>query len=184
MNKALEKKLIRPLEESHTKEQSHKAALWMELWASRSKMAARWARTWVWAGWWFFWEEEGVCGGWNKWRGATRGPRGRGARPGGVGASWTLVARCLLPLMCSQCQIFSIILETIILNFQGIWSTFIFGVFFNAWIIQKTDRKILFLLYSIWITKSKKRVQRVVFSKFIHLMLIKRNPLIRLIKSC
>ena len=26
----------------------------------------------------FFWEEEGVCGGWNKWRGATRGPRGRG----------------------------------------------------------------------------------------------------------
>ena len=25
----------------------------------------------------FFWEE-GVCGGWNKWRGATMGPRGRG----------------------------------------------------------------------------------------------------------
>ena len=31
--------------------------------------------------------------------------------------------------------------------FQGIWRTFIFGVFFIAWIIQKTDRKILFLLY-------------------------------------
>ena len=26
----------------------------------------------------FFLEEEGVCGGWNKWRGATVGPRGRG----------------------------------------------------------------------------------------------------------
>ena len=28
----------------------------------------------------------------------------------------------------------------IILNLQGIWSTFIFGLFFNAQIIQKTDR--------------------------------------------
>ena len=27
------------------------------------------------------------------------------------GAPWTLVARCLLPLVCSQCQIFSNILE-------------------------------------------------------------------------
>ena len=25
-----------------------------------------------------FWEEEGVCGGWNKWRGPTWGPRGSG----------------------------------------------------------------------------------------------------------
>ena len=32
----------------------------------------------------FFMEEEGVCGGWNKWRGATMGPRGRG-RAQGVG---------------------------------------------------------------------------------------------------
>ena len=29
--------------------------------------------------------------------------------------------------------------EKIILNLQGIWSTFIFGLFFNAQIIQKTD---------------------------------------------
>ena len=29
--------------------------------------------------------------------------------------------------------------EKIILNLQGIWSTFIFGIFFNARIIQKTD---------------------------------------------
>ena len=36
-----------------------------------------------------------------------------------------------------------------IFNFQGIWRTFIFGVFFIALIIQKTDRKILFLLYLI-----------------------------------
>ena len=30
----------------------------------------------------FFWEEDGVCGCRNKWRGATMGPRDRGARPG------------------------------------------------------------------------------------------------------
>ena len=60
------------------------------------------------------------------------------------GVPWTLVARCFLPLVCSQCQIFSNILEKIIFNFQGIWRTFIFGVFFIALIIQKTDRKILF----------------------------------------
>ena len=29
------------------------------------------------------WEEEEVCGCWNKWRGATRGPRGRGHAQGG-----------------------------------------------------------------------------------------------------
>ena len=45
------------------------------------------------------------------------------------GAPWTLVARCPLPLLCSQCQIFSNILEKIILNWQGVWRTFIFGVF-------------------------------------------------------
>ena len=31
MNKALEQKLIGPIEESHTKQQSPKAVLWMEL---------------------------------------------------------------------------------------------------------------------------------------------------------
>ena len=30
-----------------------------------------------------------------------------------------------------------------IFKFRGIWRTFIFGVFFIAWIIQKTERKIL-----------------------------------------
>ena len=78
MNKALEQKLIGPMEESHTKEQSPKAVLWEVHWARRSKIAAKWARTSAWAGWWFFWEEEEVCGCRNKWRGATMGPRGRG----------------------------------------------------------------------------------------------------------
>ena len=86
INKALEQKLIGPMEESHTKEQSLQAVLWEVFWERRSKIAAKWARTRAWTGWWFFWEEEEVCGCRNKWRGATMGPRGRGARPGGVRA--------------------------------------------------------------------------------------------------
>ena len=41
-----------------------------------------------------------------------------GGAPRGVAAPWTLVARCQLPLMCK-----------IIFKVQGIWRTFIFGVF-------------------------------------------------------
>ena len=83
MNKALEQKLIGPMEESHTKEQSPQEVLWEVLWARRSKIAAKWARTRAWVGWWFFWEEEEVYGCRNKWRRATVGPRGRGACQGG-----------------------------------------------------------------------------------------------------
>ena len=67
-----------------------------------------------------------------------------GARAQGVGAPWTLMPRCLLPLLCSQCQIFSNIPEKIIFNFQGIWRTFIFEAFFITRIIQKIDRKYYF----------------------------------------
>ena len=122
MNKALEQKIIGPLEELHTKEKSPKAVLWEVLWARRSKIAAKWARTRAWAGWWFFLDEEEACGCRNKWRGATRGPWGGGHALDPRG-------QVLAPLMCSQCQIFSNILEKIIYHFQGIWRTFIFGVF-------------------------------------------------------
>ena len=69
-----------------------------------------------------------MCGGWNKWRGATMGPRGRGRALDPRG-------QVLAPLLCSQCQIFSNNPEKIILNLQGIWRIFIFGYFFIAWII-------------------------------------------------
>ena len=55
------------------------------------------------------------------------------------GAPWTLVARCLLPLLCSQCQIFSNIPEKIMFKFQGIWRTFIFRVFLYCTDNQRTD---------------------------------------------
>ena len=153
MNKALEQKLIGPMEESHTKEQSPQAILWEVLWARRSKIAAKWARTRAWAGYWCLWEEEEVCG-------------------------------CLPLLLCSQCQIFSNIPEKIIFHFRGIWRTFIFGVFFYCTDNTENRQKILFFLYLIQITESKKRVQKVVPCRFIHLMIINRNPLTRLIKSC
>ena len=72
-----------------------------------------------------------------------------GGAPRGVGAPWTLVARCLLPLLCSQCQIFSNILEKIIFKFQGICRTFIFGVFLYCTDNSENRQKILFLLYLI-----------------------------------
>ena len=90
------------MEESHTKEQSPQAVLWEVLWARRLKMAAKWARTRAWAGWWFFWKEE-VCGCRNKWRGATMGPWGRGAHPG---PSWPGASSPCYVLSAKYSQIF------------------------------------------------------------------------------
>ena len=85
-------------------------------------------------------------GGWNKWRGAMWGPRGREARPGGGRALDPRGQVLAPPNVFSVPDILKYSIK-IIFNFQGIWRTSICGVFFIAWIIQKTDRKILFLLY-------------------------------------
>ena len=124
MNKSLKQKPIRPMEELHTKQQFPKAVLWMELWARRSKMAAKWARTRAWAGWKMECVGAGISG---------RGPRGptrQAGAPRGVGAPSTLVAWCFPLLQCFQCLKSSNIPKKIILNLQGIWSTLIFGLFF------------------------------------------------------
>ena len=65
------------------------------------------------------------------------------------GAPWTLVARCQLPLLYSQCQIFSNIPEKIIFKFHGIWRTFIFGVFLYCMDNSDNRQKIVFLFYLI-----------------------------------
>ena len=83
MNKALEQKLIEPMEESHTKEQSPQAVLREVLWARRSKITAKVAGTRAWVGFSGLGETEEEDGCWDKWRGATVGPRGRGAPYGG-----------------------------------------------------------------------------------------------------
>ena len=77
------------------------------------------------------------------------GPRGRGRAQGGRARpppSWP--GGC--PLLCSQCQIFSNIPEKIIFKFQGIWRTFIFGVFLYCTDNSDNRRKILiFILFNI-----------------------------------
>ena len=80
-----------------------------------------------------FWEEEEVCGCRNKWRGATMGPPGRGRALDPRGQVLAPPAVFSVPDILKYSR-------KIILNFQGIWRTFIFGVFFIAQVIQKTDR--------------------------------------------
>ena len=70
-----------------------------------------------------------------------------GARPGG-GHALDPRGQVLAPLMCSQCQIFSNIPEKIVFQFQGIWRTFIFGVFFYCTDNSENRQKILFCFIS------------------------------------
>ena len=83
INKGLEQKLIGPLEETHTEEQSPKQFCeW-----SFEQGDRKWQQDELEHGFElvddFFLEEDEVCGCKNKWRGPTGGPRGRGARPWG-----------------------------------------------------------------------------------------------------
>ena len=70
-----------------------------------------------------------------------------GGAPRGVGRALHRCGQVLAPLLCFQCQILSNILEKIIFNFQGIWRTFIFGVFLYCTDNSGNRQKILFLLY-------------------------------------
>ena len=130
----------------------------------------------------FFWVEDEVCGCWHKWRGATRGPRDRGrALQGGA-----LLSR---GLVLAPPAVFSVpkILKYSIKNhtkFAGHLEHFYFRDIFYCTDNSENSRIILFLLYLFQITESKRRVQKVVPSSFIHLVIIKINPLTRLIKSC
>ena len=63
------------------------------------------------------------------------------------GAPWTLVARCQLPLMCSQCQIFSNIPEKNHISISGHLENFYFRGIFYCTDNSENRQKILFLLY-------------------------------------
>ena len=65
----------------------------------------------------------GISGGGPPWAHEAGGVPCRG------GCALDPRGQVLAPLLCSQCQILSNIPEKIILNWQGIWRTFIFGVF-------------------------------------------------------
>ena len=87
------------MEESHIKEQSPQAVMWEVLWARRSKMAARWVRTRVWAmGGFFFWRKT-KCVGAGISGGGPHGAHEAGAPPRGVGARCALVAKWWGPLV-------------------------------------------------------------------------------------
>ena len=90
INKALEQKLIGPLEESHTEEQppKHFCERSFELGDRKWQQDKLEHGFELWDD--FFLEEDEVCGCWNKWRGP------RGFHEVG-GAPSTLVARCLPP---------------------------------------------------------------------------------------
>ena len=78
MNRALEQKLIGPMEESHTKEQSPKQFCERCFEQGDRKSQQNELELVLELDGDFFWEEEEVCGCRNKWSGATMGPRGRG----------------------------------------------------------------------------------------------------------
>ena len=152
MNIALEHKLIGPMEESHTKHQSSKAVFWMELWAKRSKIAAKQARTRAWVGCGFFWVEHGVCGCWHKWRGVTRGPRGRGrALQGGA-----LLSR---GMVLAPPAVFSVpkILKCSRKNhtkFAGHLEHFYFRTIFYC--TDKSENRQIILFFSLFILNNRK----------------------------
>ena len=81
------------------------------------------------------------------------GPTRQGARPGGGRALHPRGHVAAPPNMFSVPDILKYS-GKIIFSFQGIWRTFIFGVFFIAWIIQKIDEKILF--FSLFNINSRK----------------------------
>ena len=69
-------------------------------------------------------------------------------------------------------------------KFAGHLEHFYFRDIFYCTDNSENRQIILFLLCLLQITESKKRVHKDVPSSFIHLMIIKMNPLTRLIKSC
>ena len=147
MNRALEQKLIGPMEESHTKEQSPQAVLWEVLWARRSKITAKWARTRAWAGWWFFGRKKKCVGA-----GISGGEPLRAHEAGARhGPSW--------PGACSPCCVLSARYSQIFQKksysiFRAFGELLFSGYFYIARINQKTDRKILF--FALFILNNRK----------------------------
>ena len=148
MNKALEQKLIGPMEESHTKQQSLKAVLWMELWARRSKITAKWARTRAWAGWGFFWKKmecvgAGISGGEPPWAheigGRTQG--GRARPPPSWPGAWP-------PAVFSVPKILKYFIKNHT-KFAGYLEHFYFRDIFYCMDNSESRQIILFLLYLI-----------------------------------
>ena len=129
MNKALEQKLIGPMEESHTKEQSPKQ-FWERCFEQGDRKSEQnelelvleldigvCGRKKECVG-------AGICGGGPPWA------HEAGARPRGVGTPSPLVGRWLAPLVCSQFHKSSNILEKNLIPFSGHLENFYFRCIF------------------------------------------------------
>ena len=75
------------------------------------------------------------------------GPRGRGRAQGG-GHALDPRGQVLAPLVCSQCQIFSNILQKIVFNFGHLENFYFRGIFY-CMDNSENIHKLLFLLYLI-----------------------------------
>jgi len=89
----------------------------------------------------FFLEEDEVSGCWNKWRGSTWGPRGRGARPAPSWPNGGPPGVFLVP------DILKYSTKNYIL-FSGHLENFFWGIFYYK-DNSENRQKILFLLYLI-----------------------------------
>ena len=110
MNKALEQKLIGPLEESHTKEQSPKQFCeWSFEQGDRKSQQDEQELVLELVGDFFGTKKECVVAGISG--GGPPGAHEAGGAPRGVGRALHPRGQVVDPLLCSQCQIFSNILE-------------------------------------------------------------------------
>ena len=146
MSKALEQKLIGPMEELHTKEQSPQAVLREVPWARRSKITATGAGTRAWVGFSCLYEaeEEDECR--DKWRRATVGPWGRGA-PCRGGRALDPRGQVLAPPAVFPVPDILKYSRKNHIPFSGSWRTFIFGVFLYCTDKSRNRQKNTILLY-------------------------------------
>ena len=146
--KPLEEKLIGAMEESHTKQQFPETVSETELWAKRSKSAGLRARTREREskGEFFLKVGDDVV-----WRDKSGGPRGDHNPPGRAWGSWRAQVGCAhlvrRPLILFAPEILKYS-QKIVLNFQSILRTFIFGSFFycTGKFRKQTKHVILFYL--------------------------------------
>ena len=113
--------------ESHTKQQSPETVLEMELRAKRSKSAGLRARTWEREQWIFFFWRQVMMWYEEISEGAHVGTTNHKGMPGGLGAPSAHLVHLPLILFAPKNLKYS---EKIILKFQSILRTFIFGSFF------------------------------------------------------
>jgi len=120
----------------------------------------------------------GISGGGPPWAHKAGGRAPEGGAPSTLVARWQLLPRQFLHSKSSN------IPEKIILNWHGILRTSIFGIFLYC--TGKPGNRQKNTIFTLFLLNNRKyrRDTESCASSFIRLMIIKKNPLTRLIKSC